>query len=136
MDPLPTTEALRRSLAGAPEALVCAYLFGSRSRGTARASSDVDLAVLLRRRDASADPLGLRLGGELERTIGSGVDLVVLNNAPPDLVHRVLRDGIIVLDRDPSARVRFEVAARNAYFDLVPHLDRYRRGPRGTAVRG
>lgn len=114
---------------------MCAYLFGSRARGTAHATSDVDLAVLLRPGDAAADPLGLELGGRLERVIGPGVDLVVLNGAPPDLVHRVLRDGIIVLDRDPDARVRFEVAARNAYFDIKPHLDRYRRGP-GAAARG
>lgn len=112
---------------------MCAYLFGSHARGSARAASDVDLAVLLHRRDAAADPLGLQLGGELERAIGRGVDLVVLNGAPPDLVHRVLRDGIIVLDRDPGERVRFEVAARNAYFDIKPHLDRYRRGPGAIA---
>ena len=52
---------------------------------------------------------------------------MILDTAPPDLIHRVLRDGELVLDRDPSARVRFEVAARNAYFDLKPFLDRYRR---------
>lgn len=131
----PIVEALRRSLAGAPASLVCAYLFGSHARGCARADSDVDLAVLLRPRDASADPLGLQLGGELERAIGCGVDLVVLNSAPPDLVHRVLRDGLIVLDRDPNVRMRFEVSARNAYFDIKPHLDRYRRAS-GVAVDG
>jgi hypothetical protein len=32
-----------------------------------------------------------------------------------------------VLDRDRAARIRFEVATRNAYFDLEPFLDRYRR---------
>jgi len=52
---------------------------------------------------------------------------VVLNRAPVDLVHRVLRDGILLLDRDPSGRIRFEVRARNEYFDLLPHLRRYRR---------
>ena len=51
---------------------------------------------------------------------------VNLDSAPPDLIHRVLRDGILVLDRDRAARIRFEVAARNAYFDLKPFLDRYR----------
>ena len=50
------------------------------------------------------------------------MDLVVLNRAPADLIHRVLRDGILVLDLDPSARIRFEVRARNEYFVLLPHL--------------
>jgi len=43
------------------------------------------------------------------------------------LIHRVLRDGKLVLDRDPSLRIRFEVQARNRYFDLLPFLLRYRR---------
>jgi len=45
-----------------------------------------------------------------------------LNDAPPDLVHRVLRDGRLVLESDRTARVRFEVSARNAYFDVLPTL--------------
>ena len=107
--------------------MVCAYLFGSQARGSARATSDLDIGVLLKREAARADPLGLRLGGDLERLLGEAVDAVVLNTASPDLVHRVLRDGIILLDRDPAARIRFEVATRNAWFDLQPHLERYRR---------
>jgi hypothetical protein len=52
--------------------------------------------------------------------------VVVLNSAPADLVHRVLRDGQLLLDRDRSRRIRFEVKARNEYFDLQPVLARYR----------
>lgn len=55
------------------------------------------------------------------------MQLVVLNNAPVDLIHRVLRDGEIVFEADRSARIRFEVAARNEYFDLLPVLRRYRK---------
>ncbi len=62
----------------------------------------------------------------LERTSRLPVHVVVLNGAPVDLTHRILRDGIILLDRDPAARTRFEVRARNAWFDLQPILHRYR----------
>ena len=55
------------------------------------------------------------------------VDLVVLNRAQPDLIHRVLRDGRLILDRDPGRRIAFEVRSRNDYFDLLPFLRRYRR---------
>jgi len=51
----------------------------------------------------------------------------------PDLVHRILRDGILCLDRDRSARIRFEVKARGEYFDLLPYLQRYRAGGRRGA---
>lgn len=121
-------EHVRRVLAGCGDAIAAAYLFGSVARGTATATSDVDIGVLF-----SDDPpatlagLHLDLEAELERAVGVPVQLVVLNRAPCDLVHRVLRDGILVLDRDPSRRIRFEVRARNAYFDLKPYVDRYRR---------
>jgi len=38
----------------------------------------------------------------------------------------VLRDGRLVLDRDPSVRIQFEVRTRNEAFDLEPILHRYR----------
>ena len=55
------------------------------------------------------------------------------HRAPTDLVHRVLRDGRLVLERDRSARIAFEVRARNEYFDMQPILRRY-RGQRGRAA--
>jgi predicted nucleotidyltransferase len=67
------------------------------------------------------------LAGDLERALRRPVDLVVLNTASADLVHRVLRDGQIVLDRDRARRLRFEVAKRNEYFDLEPIRRLYRR---------
>ena len=125
---------LRASLSARGNVLA-AYLFGSVARGTATTASDVDVAVLL-----TADPPrtldGLHLGLEddLERALGVPVQLVVLNRALCDLVHRVLRDGILLLDRDPGRRIRFEVDARNRYFDLQPFLRRYRRFPVDAAT--
>jgi hypothetical protein len=55
------------------------------------------------------------------------VQIVILNDAPPDLAHRVLRDGRVVLDRDRASRLRFEVRTRNLHFDLLPALIRHRR---------
>lgn len=109
--------------------VIAAYLFGSHARGEARPDSDIDLAVLTREPVARAllDPLA-RLEMDLADTLGRDIDLVDLRSAPPDLVHRVLRDGRLLLDRDPDRRAEFEVASRNAYFDLLPYLKEYRRG--------
>ena len=76
--------------------------------------------------------------GDLERELGRAVQLVVLNDAPSDLVHRVLRDRRLLLDRDRVARLRFEVRSRNEYFDLLPVLQRYREAAlkkAGSAAR-
>jgi hypothetical protein len=119
--------ALRALLSEEPGGLVAAWLFGSRARGEEKAASDVDVGVLF---DRPPEPkLGNqahRLEAKLEAALGLPVQLVAVNGAPPDLVHRVLRDGILLLDRSPRQRVAFEVKARNEFFDLQPVLTRYR----------
>ncbi len=106
------------------------YLFGSMARGEASADSDVDVAVLCGKPvDPGLAGLKLALAGDLEERLGRRVDLVVLDHQPPDLVHRVLRDGLLVIENNRSARIRFEVKARNEYFDVLPMLRRYRRPP-------
>ena len=111
------------------------YLFGSVGRGEGGPNSDVDVAVLYGRRvEAGLAGLKLALAVDLEERISRRVDLVVLDSQPPDLVHRVLRDGLLVIENNRSARIRFEVNARNEYFDVLPMLRRYRRPPRVRAA--
>ncbi len=128
MPEVPTIDQLRTAAAGAPADIAAIYVFGSVARGTASAASDVDLGVLLGR--APASTLEGRLfdyEAQLERRLGVPVQVVILNDAPPDLAHRVLRDGVVLLERDRSARLRFEVRTRNLFFDLEPFLTRYRK---------
>lgn len=114
--------------------IVAAWLFGSVARGTASDSSDVDIAIL----GAGSAPkkladLPLDLEAELATTLGGEVQIVRVDRAPSDLVHRVLRDGVLVVDRDRAARLRFEVDVRNRYFDMQPIWREYRR-VRGSAA--
>lgn len=115
------------------EGIAAAYLFGSVARGTAGPGSDVDVGILY-----AEDPprtlqgLGFGLEGELEKLLQLPVQVVVLNRAPVDLVIRVLRDGRLLVDRDRSKRVQFEVRSRNEFWDLEPILRRYRRVAEGS----
>jgi uncharacterized protein len=109
------------------EGVVAVYLFGSMVRGTAKPDSDVDVAVLFTSPPPQRlDGPRLVIEGELERTLGRTVDLIVLNDVPVDLRIRVLRDGRLLIDRDRTARIAFEVQTRNEAFDLEPVLTRYR----------
>jgi predicted nucleotidyltransferase len=63
--------------------LVCAYLYGSLTRGQGHRESDVDIAVLYATEPPSTlDGLGVALSTALERHLGRPVDLVILNCAP------------------------------------------------------
>ncbi len=130
MDTVRIEAELRSFFASNPGDAVAVYLYGSVARGSAREGSDVDVGVLLEK-DPPRTLKGLMLDVEshLEALLEVPVQLVVLNRAPPDLIHRVLRDGKLVLERDRSERIRFEVKARNEFFDLQPILRQYRRYP-------
>lgn len=121
---------LRAFFEDEPRGAVAVYLFGSVARDDARPGSDVDVGVLFGEDPpATLEAPQFAIEVRLEQLLGLPVQVVALNRAPADLVHRVLLDGRIVLDRDPPARIRFEVRRRNEYFDLAPIRRLYRGYP-------
>ncbi len=112
------TEALERR----PEVLE-AYLFGSQVCGRAQAHSDIDVAVYVA--DVADAPFGFEaeLASDLMSVLGENrVDVVLLNQAPPLLYHRVLRDGVRLLSRDPRATTVREGRALSRYCDYRAQL--------------
>jgi len=78
------------------QGVVLAYLFGSYAKGTARASSDVDIAVLLPYDTPRSKFFDVRLAltNELMDLLHKNeVDVVVLNEATPLLAHEIVKDG-------------------------------------------
>jgi predicted nucleotidyltransferase len=86
-----------------------AYLYGSWATATARPDSDIDVAVFIE--DVGGDRLVLasevadRLGAAAE--LGS-IEVVVLNEAPLRFQGRVLRDRVVLFNRDEPKRVAYE----------------------------
>jgi predicted nucleotidyltransferase len=110
--------------------VIAAYLFGSVARGEARPDSDVDVGLVFDRpRPRTLNEMPFDIQDELEAHLGRPVDLVVLDGADPELVHRVLCDGVIAVEHDRARRIQFEVRARNEYFDNAAMRRRYRRQP-------
>lgn len=145
-------ERVRSVLRDRPD-VVFAYLFGSRAEGGLHGASDVDVAVYLRdderevagRSPGYAREPGIadwsRIHGDLvealapEASVGGGerghapegVDLVILNDAPPLLADRVLRRGRLLFSRSEPERIRWSVRVKSRHCDLRPlrrRLDR------------
>lgn len=102
-----------------------AYLFGSEATGRTHPDSDIDVAVFVDPQTAPDDGFGYRAGltADLMAHLRSNrVDVVVLNDAPPLLYHRVLRDGVRLLSRDLKATTVREARAVSRYCDFLPQL--------------
>jgi predicted nucleotidyltransferase len=112
-------DALARVWSGDPD-LAAIYLFGSRAGGRGGPWSDVDLAVVLREElDAAArwqKRLAL-LGDACQRLGTDAVDLVVLEDAPAALGHRVLKRGRLLRDLLPQRRAGIAERILRCYLD-------------------
>ncbi len=96
-----------------------AYLFGSRADGTARDSSDHDVAVLFAADEPPLDAT-VRLAGDLGGVLGTPVDVVDLDRATLELRGRVAEGGRLWFVADETRRVRFEVEARLRWIEFRP----------------
>ena len=108
------------------------YLFGSHAEGRAHRESDIDVAALLDRSlyPDARDRFEARMriaGGLIAATRCNDLDLVVLNDAPPQFARRIVLDGIRLFCADPDADHAFrrDVQLRSA--DIAPFLERTRR---------
>jgi len=119
-------DALAVALTARPEVLD-AYVFGSRAREAATATSDLDVAVYIDASRAPESPYGY--AADLSAALGSAthrtdVDVVVLNHASPLLYHRVISGGIRLVSRDLRATTTREGRALSRYCDYLPQLRR------------
>lgn len=99
--------------------VLAAYVFGSVARGTAGPTSDLDVAVLLGGVPTTARRLEL-IDAVAAAAGTDRVDVVVLDDAPPALAYRVLRDGQLLFSRDEPARIAHWVRTVDRYLDMEP----------------
>jgi predicted nucleotidyltransferase len=108
-----------------------AFVFGSRARGTATPTSDVDIAV----RAPGVDLL--RLAADLSRVTGLEVDVVELEAAGVPLLARIVREGILVHEARPGAGARWRAQTLADLETDAPWFARMREAwLRRVAARG
>lgn len=110
--------------------VVVAYLFGSVAKGTARAQSDVDVAVLL---DERLEPSRmakryLEILGRIPSTLATHeIDVRSLNEATPVFLAQVVGLGKLIYARSKKEQIEFEVRAMTAYLDTKPLREFFKR---------
>jgi predicted nucleotidyltransferase len=92
----PAIPAIRQFLRGRNDVRL-ALVFGSRARGTATPTSDVDVAV----RAPGVDLLPL--AADLSRVTGHDIDVVALDDVGVPLLARIVREGVGVHEARPGA---------------------------------
>lgn len=111
---------LKEYFANKPD-VVAAIVFGSAARGEARPDSDIDVGVLLTRDAARQGVNRSQLIADIMGLLGqNNVDVVILNEASPLLLHRVIRDGHVVHTADSEALAEFTIRAIQLYEDTKP----------------
>jgi predicted nucleotidyltransferase len=125
-------ELLGVHLAGRAPGIVSAYLFGSVAEGRAHRDSDVDVGVLLDRAvfPSAKERLEVRisLGSELVDVLDTNdVDLIILNDAPPELGRATVTRGRQVYCADAEADHAYVRDVQLRAADLAPWLRRVRR---------
>jgi uncharacterized protein len=90
------------------------FLHGSQASGDASETSDIDLAAFFQ----EPAPVAFELD------LPTGVDLLVLNDAPLEIAGRIALDGVLVLDVDEVSRVRWQSRTRKVYADERYRIER------------
>ena len=105
---------------------ICAlYLFGSYATDRTTPLSDIDLAILLEQSESRENYFKHRLNlmAEFSSRLGTEkVDVIILNNATPDLAYNIIKDGQLLFKR-PETRgqlVVFIARTYDRYFDYLP----------------
>lgn len=105
----------------AGEAVEIVYLFGSQARGDVGRTSDVDIAILLPNEPSVEECARSQLHflDKLTRYLKSdNVDVVILNQSPLLLQHRIVRDGKVIFCCDERKRAHYEAQVIRDYLDF------------------
>jgi len=109
-------EIIKSSLLNNPDVLF-AYIFGSfTSKNNFR---DIDIGIFITNLD-DIDILNYEFEIEkrLEDSLNIEFDVRVINKAPSSFVYHILKNNILVVDRDKLLRADFENIIYKTYFDL------------------
>lgn len=106
-----------------------AYLYGSYVKGTQNSSSDIDIALVLKKNlnQLKRLKIEMRIAGLMDKKFQSKFDIRCINNAPLRVKGEIITGGQLIYCSDENLRISFETFIRDRYFDFLPALRSMRR---------
>lgn len=98
------------------EETLLVFIFGSLVGGHMTEESDVDIAILFKRMPDFKEILHLK--NDLSELMKRETDIVVLNNSSPIIRMQVLKNGVLVVNRNSAIYNDFFVRTIKEYDDL------------------
>ncbi len=107
------------------EEIIFAFLFGSVANGKTTGISDIDIAVMLdeSKIDKAKNPYGYKaelLAKLISMLSFNDIDLIVLNEAPLLLKHRIVQSGREIYTKNEKLSTQFRVKVMEQFLDLKP----------------
>jgi len=98
--------------------IIFAYIYGSFVRSDK--FSDIDIGIFVRKK-RSLEPLNyeFKFEKEIQSFIHLPVDVRIINHAPLSFVYNVIKEGILITDKDASIRADFEGIIFKKYLDFA-----------------
>lgn len=111
-------------------------IFGSVAKGTANSYSDIDIAVLTK--NLNSDTITRTRYGLIdffEALFKQGCDVIILNEAPPELKYQVVKYGKVLFEKDKAFNSFFSKTL-SEYFDFKYFIDKYYTKVKESFLRG
>lgn len=96
--------------------VLLAFIFGSSVKDRLTKKSDIDIAVLFKRMPDFKEVL--RIADDLSELVKREIDIVILNNSSPIIRMQVLKNGVLVVNKDKAIYNDFFVRTIKEYDDL------------------
>ena len=92
------------------------YIFGSYSTGEVNEKSDIDIAFLS---DKKIEKYDIFIKAqEISSKVNREIDLIDLKDSTTVFQNQVVRNGVVILDREPIEREKFEIVVLKKYMEL------------------
>lgn len=95
------------------------YLFGSRARGNITPLSDIDICVITRRH------ISKDIKEEILSNSSRKIDISIFWDLPPTIRFRVLKEGMLLYNKNKSLLHQIKVDTSRQYMDISPMIERH-----------